>query len=87
MKIKRGFVLQNVSGSFVACATGKLTREFSGVIRMNDSGVFIWKLLTKGTTEEKIVAEVMEAFGIDEELAGRDVRAFLENLQINGVLE
>ena len=87
MKIKRGFVLQNVSGSFVACATGKLTREFSGVIRMNDSGVFIWKLLAKGTTEEKIVAEVMEAFGIDEELARRDVRAFLENLQINGVLE
>ena len=87
MKIKRGFVLQNVSGSYVACATGKLTKEFSGVVRMNDTGVFIWKLLTKEIKEDELVRKVAEAFGIDEELARRDVGAFVENLRVNGILE
>ena len=87
MKIKRGFVLQQVSGSYVACATGKLTRQFSGVVRMNEVGAFIWKLLAADTTEAMIVDKVAEAYNIEKEIAERDVSAFLGNLRKEGILE
>ena len=87
MKIKRGFVLQQVSGSYVACATGKLTRQFSGVVRMNEVGAFIWKLLSANVTESQIVDKVVEAYNIEKEIAERDVSAFLASLRSEGILE
>ena len=87
MKIKEGFVLQKVSGSYLACATGKIAGEFSGLVRMNESGVFIWNLLKEDTNEEAVVKTVADSFGISLELAEADVRAFIKNLSDNGILE
>jgi hydroxymethylpyrimidine pyrophosphatase-like HAD family hydrolase len=87
MKIKKGFVLQNVAGSYLACATGDLTREFSGVVRMNATGAFIWEILQGGAEKGEIVKKVSESYGISEEVAERDVTAFISYLNDNGVIE
>ncbi len=87
MKIKKGFVLQKVSGSYLACATGKVAGEFSGLVRMNETGVFIWNLLSEDISEEKIVEKMVEGFGISPEIAEADVKAFVKNLRDNGILE
>ena len=58
MKIKKGFVVQNIQGSYVACSTGKLTRDFSGAIKMNESGVFIFNQLKEDITFEELTQRV-----------------------------
>ncbi|MBR2651201.1 MAG: PqqD family protein [Clostridia bacterium] len=88
MKIKKGFVIEEVAGSYLACATGKLARSFNGFIRLNESGAFLWKNLSEGDkSEADLVALLIAEYGISEEIAARDVSAFVENVKKSGALE
>ncbi len=88
MKIRKGFVLEEVGDSFLACATGKLAREFSGFIRMNETGAFLWRNLAAGDkTESELVVALLGEYDITEDVAKADVSAFVENLKKNNILE
>ena len=54
MKIKSGFVLEKVGGGYLAVAVGARAREFSGLVRMNGTGAFLWNKLCEAdmTVEE-----------------------------------
>lgn len=43
MKIKKGFVIQQVGGQWVAVATGSAAVEFSGIVKLNDTAAIAWK--------------------------------------------
>jgi len=88
MKIRKGFVLEEVGDSFLACATGKLAREFSGFIKMNETGAFLWRALSSGDkTEDELVAAMLGEYDISESIARADVSAFVANLRANKILE
>ena len=88
MKIKKGFVLEKVGDSYLACATGKLAREFSAYIRLNETGAYLWELLSKkDLTEEDLVKNITEEYDISEELASADVKAFAAKLKDAGIVE
>ena len=42
MRIKDGFVLRNVAGSFIAVATGEEAINFNAMITTNETGAFLW---------------------------------------------
>lgn len=88
MKIKKGFVLEKVGDSYLACATGKLASEFSALVKLNETGAFIWSLfaaadITLDAAAEKMIAE----YDISKEIALRDIEIFVENLKKNGIVE
>ena len=88
MKIKKGFVLEKVGDSYLCCATGKLAKEFSGFVRLNETGAFIWNMLTSGdVTKEDMVAKMTAEYDISAEIALKDIEIFVENLAKNGILE
>lgn len=88
MKIKKGFVLEKVGDSYLACATGKLAREFSGLVKLNETGAFIWSIFADGDISIDAAAEKMIAeYDITKEIAIRDIEAFAENLKKNGIAE
>ena len=88
MKIKSGFVLQKVGESYLACATGDLTSEFRGLVRMNGTGAFIFKLISeKNLSKEEIVFSVAKEYDVSEDVVSPDVDAFLKTLSDNGILE
>lgn len=87
MKIKNGFVLHNVGDENIVVAVGKMTTKFHGMIRLNDTGAFIFKLLEKGTDENGIVSALMTEYGIDEATAKTASSSFLSQLTEAGVLE
>ncbi len=89
MRIKKGFVIQKVSGSYLACATGKLAADFSAIVKLNETGAFLWnKIEASGEVDKAALCDaVAEHYGIDREIAERDVAAFVENLSANGILE
>ena len=80
MKIKEGFMLRSVADNYVVVPIGKASLEFKGLINLNHVGAFIWKCLETETTLEEVIEKVAKEYGIDKELASRDVTAFINKL-------
>ena len=81
MKVKNGFILRKVGRQYVVAATGEASRNFNGMIRLNDEAAYAFGLLQKGITEEELVAALMEKYGSDKEETCTDVADFLEKLK------
>ena len=57
MKIKSGFVLEKVGGDYLAVAVGELADYFNGMVRLNETGAFLWNLLCEGEFSREELSE------------------------------
>ena len=87
MKIKDGFILREVAGSFVVVAVGKRATEFNGVINLNETSAFMWRMLEKGATTEEIVTEMSKEYDAPIDVLERDVKSFTQKLKEAGLAE
>ena len=81
MKIKDGFILRKVGIQYVVAATGKASEGFNGMMRLNETGAFAFRLLQEGISEEALVRRVTEEYDVPPEAAQRDLEAFLKKLK------
>ena len=86
MKIKEGYVLSQVSGTYVVFPTGKAALDLNGMITLNDTGAFIWKLLEQDSTREEILSAVLATYDVEEARAAACVDEFLTKLKEVGCL-
>ncbi|ADU96902.1 HPr-rel-A system PqqD family peptide chaperone [Thermovibrio ammonificans] len=61
--------------------------ETGNSFTVNQTGLFIIKLLKEGKSEEEIVQALTEEFDVSPEEARRDLVDFIEQLRLNGLLE
>ena len=54
---------------------------------LDETAGLIWDALTAGHSYEKIIASLSEKYGIDAATAQKDVRDFLEELRVEGLME
>lgn len=87
MKIKQGFILRKVGIQYVVAATGKASETFNGMMRLNESGAFAFRLLQEGITEDELVGRIVAEYDVDEGAARRDAQAFLARLKEADALE
>lgn len=88
MKLRYKFVVRNVGGRPVAVAVGRDNEKFNGMIKLNPSGEYIFKLLRDGDyTQTEVVSQFAAQFCIAEEIAMPAVLSFVEQLRLNGLLE
>ncbi len=87
MKVKKDFVARKVGETDIVVATGKAVKEFNGYITLNETGRFLWDKLCKDTDEKSLVSSLLEEYDVDEATAAKDVKAFLEVLEKNNILE
>lgn len=81
MKIKDGFILREVAGSFIVVAVGDRVKEFNGVINLNDTGAFIWKTMEKDVSEEDVVEALKKEYDVSEEVAKDGVNKFITKMK------
>lgn len=81
MKIKNGFMLKKVGGQNVVVALSEASRSFNGIIRLNDTGVFLWQKLQQETSEEQLLAALTAEYDIGEEQAKSDIAEFIAALR------
>ena len=86
MKICDGYIVSSVAGKNIVVSVGADT-NFSGMLTINDTGLFFWNLLLEDTTEEKMLEAVLSEYDIDEETAREDIGEFLKKLRDKGILE
>lgn len=87
MKIKKGFLLRTVGDQNIVFAAGKVAKEFNGIIRLNETGRFLWELLQRDQTEETLVEALTGEYEVGDADAARDVSAFLAELRGAGILD
>ena len=81
MKVKNGFILRKVGKQFVVAATGEASKNFNGMIRLNDEAAFAFGQLQGGITQEELVAALVEKYGGNEAEVREDVANFLDKLK------
>lgn len=82
MKIKEGFVLRRVGDAYVVVAVGLQTLDFKGMIRLNETGAFLWKQLADSeSTEESLVTAMTNEYDVDDKTAAADVSTFVKSLR------
>ena len=87
MKIKEGFVVREIGGKSVAVATGALSREFHGMITLNQTGKFLFDAMKEETDESTLVEKLTSEYDVDVKTATDAVQAFVETLRKEGILE
>lgn len=87
MKIKKGFLLRTVGDQNIVFAAGKAAKEFNGIIRLNETGRFLWELLQTDRTEENLTQALTDEYEVGDADAARDVSAFLAELRGAGILD
>ena len=87
MKIKDGYILRQVNNEWIVVTVGKAAVNFSGLIRLNETGAFLFNLMLKETNVKTLVKELTNEFEISEEIALRDVKKFIETLKVKKILD
>ena len=88
MKIKKGFVIEKVGDSYLACATGKAVKDFSGLIRLNETGAYMWRMLEgDGAEIEDMIAKMTAEYDVSEEVAAKDIESFIKTMKEHGIVD
>jgi len=87
MKVKSGFLLREIGGTYVLVPLGERVVDFNGLATLNDTGQVLWTRLTEGCREADLVEALTSEFDVTEEEAAQDVRAFVRDLQEKRLLE
>ncbi len=86
MKVKDGFILRKVAGESIVITVGEAARSFNGMVKLNETGAFLWEKLSKETTREQLISDMLEEFDVDKTIAERDIDAFISAMANAGFL-
>ncbi len=87
MKIKEGFILREVAGTFVIISTGDDNLDFKGVITVNEVGALIWRGVEAGKSTEEIVDKILSEYDVERDVATVDCDEFLQQLTDKNIIE
>ena len=80
MRIKEGYILQEVAGTFLVMPTGD-EDGLKKIITLNETGAFMWRLLAGGATRDEIVDATEQEYDAPREVIEKDVDLFLARVR------
>lgn len=87
MRLKSGFVLEEVGGTFLAVAVGERAEELKALIKLNSTGAFLWKILAqRDVSEDELVEALLEEYEVTPEVAKNSVQSFVKAISEGGLL-
>lgn len=87
MKIKENYILRQVADSSVVVPVGAATIDFNGMINLNETGAFLFKILQNGASKEDMVKALLEEYRVDAVTAAQDAEHFINKLKDAGIIE
>ena len=88
MKIKEGFILKEIAGSYVVVPVGDDLVDFTLMITTNETGAFLWNCLSEDRSEQELVDMLKAEYeGADDAQLAADVAEFVALLKENNVVE
>ena len=87
MKLKQMYETMDLDDQVIAIPLGDREDGYHGVVKLNETGAFIFNLLRKEISEEEIIQAVQREYNAQVEKVCDDVRECIEALQSKGLLE
>ena len=93
MKIKSGFILrENIVGNdnsvgVVICVDSSAS-NLNGYIQLNETGIFIWKMLENGAEKQDVVSAILKEYeGAPIDVVEKDVDNVIAELKKIGAID
>lgn len=86
MRIREGFVVREIKDAIVAVPTGEIISEINGIVKLNQTGKFMWEVLKEDTTVEEVAEKLVEKYHIDKERAMQSAEKFIQQLKEANVI-
>lgn len=80
MRIKEGYILQEVAGTFLVMPVGT-DDGLKRVITLNETGAFMWRLMEQGMTRDEIVGQTEAEYDAPREIIEQDVDKLIEKMR------
>ena len=87
VKIKDGFLLREIAGTYVVVPIGERVIDFKGMMTLNEIGSFIWNNMQSECTFDEIINLMLENYDVDANTAKADLEEFLDHIKKNGALD
>lgn len=87
MKLNENFALRSIAGTWVVLPLAEKTVDFNGIIKLNDSGVLLWRALENGADRDGLADALTNEYDVTRETALADVDEFLNSLRKIGCIE
>ena len=88
MKIKEGFVLKEIAGSFVVVPVGGDLVDLSAMVTVNETGAFLWSLLENDVDADYMCEQVLKEYeGAPADEVKKDIEEFVGVLKERNILE
>ncbi|MGN0298886.1 MAG: PqqD family protein [Lachnospiraceae bacterium] len=86
MRMNQEFILRNIAGDCIVVPTGNASKDFNGLITLNEVAFFIWTHVNQVKDRDEMVKLLLDEYEVSEETARRDVNGFLDMLKSQGIL-
>ena len=92
MKIKQGYILkENILGDNsnvgIVISLNKLNKHQNCYMQLNETGIFIWKMLEKGATVDEVVSAILKEYNAPCEVVKNDVLNVVSKLKEIGAID
>lgn len=87
MKIKDGFILKEIAGSYMVVPLGTQVISFNSIIKLNETGAFLWSQLSNDNTLENLISAMISEYEVDEPTAKAGIQKFLNKLEDADLLD
>ncbi len=87
MKLIKDIVIRNIADEVILIPTGHVALKTNGLITVSKSGELLIKRLQIECTIDDLVDCLMEEYDVNQEVAEKDVKLFLDKLRNLGLLE
>jgi len=82
MKIYKNILEHKIGDDLVL-----INSDSKKIFTINRTGIYIWNLIKKGNDEEKIKIKISKKYRISEDIANKDLTAFIKKLKKYNILE
>ncbi len=86
MKLKYQFMIQKVGDHYMAVDVSGDKSDFKGIIKLNETGKFIFECLKEDVSVDDLITKVMNEFNGNKEEVESGVREYCQTLQDKGLL-
>lgn len=88
MRVKKGFTLRTICGESILLAEGKENIDFSDIISMNPTAVYLWEnVQDKDFTAEDLARLLTDQYEVDEATALEDANELAGQWKKAGIVE
>ena len=88
MRVKKGFTLRTICGESILLAEGKENIDFSDILSMNLTAVYLWKSVQdKDFTAEDLARLLTDQYEVDEATALEDANELAGQWKKAGIVE